>query len=351
MISRPRDFQLSEAALAAFAARLPGQRARQRATLLKRARQPDPHLRSQRARTLIATRAAAMRADSRLLAAAERLRTAGTPAEVIARTEEYQRAAGRYRDGLDDSLPSFSPLVAIFSESDFAPRLQVQRTYRGPWSDISNIVTSGDDWRYDESSFEICRDFVRCLPLLNITAEATNVRAHVRAGFDSSIEWDRDHLLTFDVPPNAGDVEVEVDGAGVDIQIDVEDCFGFASGSVFTGYNVYRVTGGVVADEPVTAIGLDHQFGDPTQMYTAGAIPGTVARTNDCVPTLAPPVPRPPRLNIVGDEPVLLTFTAPPEGGTYAFSASVSALASVDLGGTSVSQVRLGVDKVVVRHR
>lgn len=349
VISRPSGYRLSEAALAAFATRLHEKRGGQRGELLRRAQQSDPDLPSQSARALIATQAAAMRADSRLLVAAERLR-GGTPAEVTARTDAYELLAGPYLDAVAAALPSFSPLVAIVQQNGFRPNLPARRTFRGPWADISHIVTSGDDWKFDENAYEICRDGF-CPPVVDVVAGATSVRAHVRAGYDSSIEWNREHMLTFDVPPNAGDVEVEIDGAGVHIQIDEEDCFGRSGGYASTRYNVHRVTGGAVEEEPVTGLVLEYQFGDPTQQWGPGVIPGTLARTNDCVPGLAPPVPPPPYLEIAGEDPnIVLKFTAPPAGGTFAFSAGVTARAQVALGGTSVSQVRLGVDKVIIRH-
>ena len=38
---------------------------------------------------------------------------------------------------------------------------------------------------------------------------------------------------------------------------------------------------------------------------------------DDCVPSLAPPIPVAPPLNLVGGGDKLLEFTAPPEGGSY----------------------------------
>ena len=71
---------------------------------------------------------------------------------------------------------------------------------------------------------------------------------------------------------------------------------------------------------------------------------------DDCVPSLAPPVPEAPDLNIVDEADALLEFTAPPAGGSYVLSAAVQAHAEVFLGGTAVAQAHLGVDSVTVSH-
>jgi hypothetical protein len=349
--TRPTDFRLSQAALTAFATGMHDQFTTQRAALLKLAQQSDPDPPAS-ARAVIAKTATAMLGDSKLLEAAERLRQGGTPAEVADRTAGYKRVAGPQFDSIQNVLPPFNPLVAIFSRTGLTATLPARQTYRGPWADVSHITTSGDDWTYEQSAFRICRDFLRCSPLADIAAGATNVRAHVRAGFNSSITWDRAHLLTFDIPasPTARDVEVEIDGAGVDIAIDSEDCFGTAWGWATAGYSIYAVSDGLVAGEPITGVILDSLFGDPTQTWTAGPVLGTLVHTNDCVPNFAPPVPPPASVLIVGDEAVVLKFTAPPQGGTYALSASVTAHADVVLGGTSVTQARIGVDLVTVRH-
>ena len=96
---------------------------------------------------------------------------------------------------------------------------------------MSNIVTEGDDWEFDDNSYDICDGFFSCLPLLNIVSAATRVPAHVRAGFNSSITWDRAHLLAFDIPANAGRVQVNIDGSHANLEVDTEHCFGKADGS------------------------------------------------------------------------------------------------------------------------
>jgi hypothetical protein len=344
VLSRPGDFRLTEAALAAFADRVDDHVAGQTATLFKLAGQPEPGP-SESARAIIATQAAAMLRDSKLLAAAERLRQAGTPAEVLARTEAYKGLAGPHRDRVKDQLPGFSPLVAIVSSNAVQPSgLPVRRTYRGPWAEVSNIETEGDDWAFDDDAYAICPEIVGCTPPLNLVPNptvATVVRANVRAGFDSSITWTRAHLLTFDVP--AGDVEVEIDVAADDVSEIQEDCFGVADSFGFTYFALYAVDAdGVVdpfTDTPVPVTGRLIQINPPPVL---GPNPGV-----DC---LLPPLPPLPALNVIGEDVVTLGFTAPPEGGTYVLAAIAEATARVFLGGTAVTQVRLAVNKVTVSH-
>ena len=45
-----------------------------------------------------------------------------------------------------------------------AVSLPQRRTYLGPWAEISNVVTEGDDWEFDEDSFEICGGGTFCPP-------------------------------------------------------------------------------------------------------------------------------------------------------------------------------------------
>jgi hypothetical protein len=312
--------------------------------LFKLAGQPEPGP-SQSAQAIIATQAAAMLRDSKLLAAAERLRQAGTPDEVLTRTEAYKGLAGPHRDRVKDQLPGFSPLVAIFSSNALQPSgLPVRRTYRGPWAEVSNIETEGDDWEFDDDAYAICRsNLLLCDPPLNIVAGATAVAVNVRAGFNSSITWTRAHLLTFDVPAGAGDVEVEIDGVQSDINVSVEHCFGRAFGIGHYSYAVYSVG----------ADGAVDPFNDP---IVAGGVAELRFPTFSSVPLAdaclfgLPPVPPTPDLDVSGEADELLGFTAPPEGGTYVLAATVSVTASVSLGGTAVTQARLGVDKVTVSH-
>ena len=69
-----------------------------------------------------------------------------------------------------------------------------------------------------------------------------------------------------------------------------------------------------------------------------------------CIPELAPPALEAPVLNVIGEGDALLEFTAPPGGGSYVLSAGVRAHARVFLGGTAISQARVGVDSVTISH-
>ena len=183
-----------------------------------------------------------------------------------ARTEEYKRAVGPHRDGLDDALP-----VIVCSSSHLLGSARVEaadrgaRTAaRGPRSAI--VSRAGDDWRFDESSFEICRDFLRCLLAQHRRGRPRSVRAHVRAGFDSR------HRMGIGLICSHCDVPAERRRGGGRGRYGrrrrhPDRCRGLLRlrGRLgrYTGYNVYPVTGGVVADELVAAIGLEHQFGGP----------------------------------------------------------------------------------------
>ena len=186
---------------------------------------------------------------SRLLEAAESLRR-GTPAEVIARTEAYANLARAELDRIRALLPRFDALVAIAARSTAQPlRLPRRQTFVGPWAELSNVVTEGDDWEYDDDSYEICTGTIPSCPfLLNIVSAATRARAHVRAGFDSSVTWDRAHLLAFDVPANAGRVQVDIDASHVDLEVETEQCFGHADGRASHHYSIYEVGGDGVVD-------------------------------------------------------------------------------------------------------
>jgi hypothetical protein len=282
--------------------------------------------------------------DSRLLDAAESLRR-GTPAEVIARTEAYANLARAQLDKVRGLLPGYDPLVAIAAASTaLRVSLPVRRTFVGPWAETSNIVTEGDDWEFDDNSYEICAGFISCPFLLNIASAATRVPAHVRAGFNSSITWDRQHLLAFDVPANAGRVQVDIDGSHVDLEVETENCFGTALGSALHQYSIYEVGGDGVVDpfnDPVvTGLVWNEWFDEDDH----GLSP------EDCVPGLAPPVPDAPELNIIGEGDTLLEFTAPPGGGSYVLSAGVRAQAKVFLGGTAISAAQVGVNSVTISH-
>ena len=345
VLSRPSGFPLSQEALALFADKIDDQTVRRRKEVLRQAGRSDPAAISESARAKIATRGAAMLADTRLLDAAESLRR-GTPPEVIARTEAYANLARAQLDKVRSLLPGYDPLVAIAAASTARlVSLPVRRTFVGPWAETSNIVTEGDDWEYDDSSYDICAGILsRCSFLLNIVSAATRVPAHVRAGFNSSITWDRQHLLAFDVPANAGRVQVDIEGSHVDLQVDTEDCFGDAAGSAMHHYSIYEVGGdGVVDpfnDTEVTGLFWSEYFDEDDPSLT----PET------CIPELAPPALEAPVLNVIGEGDALLEFTAPPGGGSYVLSAGVRAHARVFLGGTAISQARVGVDSVTISH-
>jgi hypothetical protein len=284
--------------------------------------------------------------DSRLLSAAESLRR-GTPSEVVARTEAYANLARPQLDKVRGLMPSDDPLVAVAAIGTARTvSLPARRTYVGPWAETSNIVTDGDDWEFDDNSYDICDGiFSRCAFLLNIASAATRVPAHVRAGFNSSITWDRAHLLAFDIPPNAGRVQVDIDASHLDLEVDTEQCFGNASGSAHRRYSVYEVGGDGVVDP----------FNDPVvtgQVWFEAFMDEDDLNLDeeDCVPDLAPPVPEPPELNVIGEGDALLEFTAPPGGGSYVLSVAVQARAEVFLGGTAISQAQVGVDSVTVSH-
>ena len=348
VLSRPRDFPLSQEALAFFADRMDDQVVRRRKEVLRKAGRSDPGAISESARAKIATRANAMLNDSRLLSAAESLRR-GTPPEVIARTEAYANQARPQLDKVRGLMPSDDPLVAVAAIGTVLRlSLPQRRTYFGPWAEISNVVTDGDDWEYDDNSYDICDGiFSRCAFLLNIVSAATRVPAHVRAGFNSSITWDRAHLLTFDIPANAGRVQVNIDGSHANLAVDTEQCFGEADGSAAHSYAIYEVGGdGVVDpfnDPEVTALFWNEWFDDDDVGFAS-------LTQEDCVPDLAPPVPDAPELTIIGEGDALLEFTAPPGGGSYVLAAGVRAHAEVLLGGTAISQARVGVDSVTISH-
>ena len=344
VLSRPPDFPLSQDALAFFADRIDDQVVRRRNEVLRKAGRSDPGAISESARAKIATRAGAMLNDSRLLSAAESLRR-GTPSEVIARTEAYANQARPQLDKVRGLMPSDDPLVAVVAMDTVRQvSLPQRRTYVGPWAEISNVVTEGDDWEFDENSFEICGGDVSCLPFLNIAFAATRVAAHVRAGFNSSISWDRAHLLAFDIPANAGLVQVEVDVTQEDLDVETEVCFGNPDGSAQSQLTIHEVGGDGVVDpfnDPIVTGFYWQEYWDEDDLGLT---------EDDCVPSLAPPIPDPPPLNIVGGREKLLEFTAPPEGGSYVLSVSVQAHAEVLLGGTAVSQAQLGIDSVTVSH-
>jgi hypothetical protein len=183
----------------------------------------------------------------------------------------------------------------------------------------SNIVTEGDDWEFDDNSYDICAGFVACPILLDIVSNATRVPAHVRAGFNSDITWDRAHLLAFDIPANAGRVQVDIDGSHVDMEIETENCFGTARGSALNCYTIYEVGSDGVVDpfnDPGLTGLLSFEFFDEDDF---GLVP------DDCLPQAAPPVSEAADLNIVGDADALLEFTAPPAGGSYVLAAGVEA--------------------------
>ena len=347
VLSRPRDFPLSQEALAFFADRMDDQVVRRRKEVLRKAGRSDPGAISESARAKIATRAGAMLNDSRLLSAAESLRR-GTPSEVIARTEAYANQARPQFDKVRGLMPSDDPLVAVAAIGTVLRlSLPQRRTYFGPWAEISNVVTEGDDWEFDEDSFEICGGDISCLPFLNIAFAATRVSAHVRAGFNSSISWDRAHLLAFDIPANAGRVQVEVDVTQEDLDVETEECFGDPEGSAESQLTIHEVGGDGVVDpfnDPEVTGFYWQEYWDEDDVGFGGM------NQEDCVPSLAPPVPDPPPLNIVGGPNKLLEFTAPPEGGSYVLSVSVQAHAEVFLGGTAVSQAQVGIDSVTVSH-
>ena len=223
--------------------------------------------------------------------------------------------------------------------------LPLRRTFVGPWAETSNIVTEGDDWEYDDSSYDICAGILsRCSFLLNIVSAATRVPAHVRAGFNSSITWDRQHLLAFDVPANAGRVQVDIEGSHVDLAVDTEDCFGDADGSACTTTRSMRWEATVSSTPSTTRR-------SPVCSGTSGSTRTTASLTQeDCLPQLAPPALDAPTLNIIGEGDTLLEFTAPPGGGSYVLSAGVRAHAQVFLGGTAISQAQVGVNSVTISH-
>ena len=347
VLSRPPGFPLSQDALAFFADRLDDQVVRRRKEVLRRAGRSDPGAISDSARAKIAARAGAMLNDSRLLSAAESLRR-GTPPEVIARTEAYANLARPQLDKVRGLMPSDDPLVAVVAV-DTVPLVSLpqRRTYIGPWAETSNVVTEGDDWEYDENSFEICGAGTICPPFLNIAFDATRVSAHVRAGFNSSISWDRAHLLAFDIPANAGRVQVAVDVTQEDLEVETEVCFGNPDGSAQSQLTIHEVGGDGVVDpfnDPVVSGYYWQEYWDEDDVVLGGL------NEEDCVPSLAPPAADAPPLNIVGRGDKLLEFTAPPEGGSYVLAASVQAHAEVLLGGTAVSQAQLGIDSVTVSH-
>ena len=314
VLSRPSGFPLSQDALALFADKIDDQTTRRRNEVLRKAGRSDPGAISESARAKIATRANAMLNDSRLLSAAESLRR-GTPPEVIARTEAYANLARPQLDKVRGLMPNYDPLVAVAAIGTAQPlRLPRRQTFVGPWAELSNVVTDGDDWEYDDNSYDICDGIFSCCAfLLNIVSAATRVPAHVRAGFNSSITWDRAHLLAFDIPANAGRVQVDIDGSHADLAVDTEQCFGEADGSASHSYAVYEVGGDGVVDP----------FNDPVvtglfwnEWYDEDDVGFGSLTQEDCVPDLAPPVPDAPELNIIGEGDALLEFTAPPGGGS-----------------------------------
>jgi hypothetical protein len=340
--SRPTGFPLSQDALALFADRLDDQFARDIAALLRRAGRPT-RAPSASGRARIATRAGIMLQDGRLLDAAESLRR-GTPSEVLARTDGYGKRARPHRDQVSSQFPSHDPLAALVVTST-VPRapLPARRTYLGPWAETSNIVTSGDDWAFDDNTYEICNPSAACPTLFDVASSATRVPAHVRAGFNSSITWDRAHLLAFDIPAGAGRVQVDVDASQLDLDVAVEDCFGSAWGFASQSYFIFEVgDDGVVDpfdDAPVSGGHYVLAFDDDPVLPDGP----------ECL-RLSPPVPDPPDFTGSGEGDAVLEFTAPPGGGSYVLAAGVHVNGEVFLGGTALSQAKLGIDKVTVSH-
>ena len=107
---------------------------------------------------------------------------------MVARTEAYAKLAREERDKVRGLLPGYDPLVAIAASSTARPvSLPARRTFVGPWAETSNVVTDGDDWEFDDNSYDICAGIVTCPFLLNIASAATRVPhtsapARVRGG-------------------------------------------------------------------------------------------------------------------------------------------------------------------------
>jgi hypothetical protein len=341
---RPRDFRLTSAALAKFAAGLDGFLTKREKTAFKLAGQAEPRRFSQTDSEKIDSTASAMVRDSKVLDAAARLRSAAT-AELAARTGDYLRAGRAYTTPVENLPDDGSPLVAVYTVGGTpGPLPRILRTYFGPWAEVSNLESHGDQWETSDSSVTICHDFIACTPLFSVLGTATTLQAQARAGFNSSVTYQKADLLTFDIPANAGEVEVGVT-TGVDrADVDTENCFGIASGRASWSWTIFRVgSDGAVDpfnDDPVTGVWSASVFDEDDGSLSP----------DDCVPSLAPPVPDPPEFDVLATGPLVLTFTAPPEGGTYALAVTAEAHAEVALGGTAIAQVTVGVDKVTVSH-
>ena len=347
VLSRPPGFPLSQDALVFFADRIDDQVVRRRNDVLRRAGRSDPGAISD-VRAREDRHPCGRDAQRQPPVECGRVAAPRHPAEVIARTEAYANLARPQLDKVRGLMPSDDPLVAVAAIDTVPPlSLPQRRTYIGPWAEISNVVTEGDDWEFDENSFEICGGDIFCPPFLNIAFAATRVSAHVRAGFNSSISWDRAHLLAFDIPANAGLVQVGIDVTQEDLEVETEVCFGNPDGSAQSQLTIHEVGGDGVVDpfnDPVVSGFYWQEYWDEDDVVLGGL------NEEDCVPSLAPPAAAAPPLNIVGGGDKLLEFTAPPEGGSYVLAVSVQAHAEVLLGGTAVSQAQLGIDSVTVSH-
>ena len=325
---RPRGFVLSQAALKAFAAGADDAVDREWAKFLRRARQGEPAIDAAARRTAI-KQADALRADKPLLSAAEGLRQAikSTVEGKLARYRSLIRKYTTWLPGLRRTNVNLAAIRSVYERSAPPPGT-VERTYTGPWAYIDRPRGEGGDW---DTSDELQL-------VIGVDGEATNVTTHAKAGFDSWASHKKYHLMDFDVPANGGDVEVEIDRFATE-EAKLDDCFGFASGSVTAGYMIYRIRNNTVdlrTDEPIASSWDWAQADALTQVTTCGG---------------ALPVPDPPRLH--GNGPIL-RFTAPSSAGGnragYMLFVYGKAYAEVVGGGTAVAEQDLAIHRVIVRH-
>jgi hypothetical protein len=341
---RPRDFPLPATVLATFAAGLDRFVARRWEAVFRLAGQRVPVLFSAAARSTIDGQATAMVKDARVLEAAEQFRRAQTNS-LLDSMEGYRRAAQGYTDPVRELRTEGSPLVGLYTSGRLRPLgFPIGDDYTGPWAEVTDLATDGGQWETADGAETICHDFLPCSPVFRVLGQATNVEAQARAGFGSSVTYDKADLLTFDVPANAGQVQVELFGETFDVDVDTEDCFGTAWGLANWSYAIFRAgPGGTVDplnDTAVTSL-IGASYFDPDD---GGLLP------DDCVPRMTPPIPDPPQYDVLATGNDVLAFTAPPGGGTYVLAAMVQAHAEVFLGGTAVAQAALGLDRVTVWH-
>ena len=328
----PPGFPADKAALRRFAKRILVDNDRRTSKALQRFGLVDPRPTPTVALKL-ADAAGRMLADEYLRTVLTRLASA-TPSVAAPALADAKRAVKPYLDSAKRLLPV--PGAVVSRSRPTAGKTTPRRdfTITGPYTQIETVTKDGIDAQY-KHDWDRSDEGFSLIPQIQLYGSLTNSTSpdlymDARAGFASKVSAMRANVLAFVLPPNAGNVEIDV---YMNRHRHTEEfgCGGSALWIVSEFEGVYYARTEGVFEEVAGQWGFQWNF-------------NIDAPPNFCLDGLLPPILD---FGVLG--PDTIRFSAPAAGGKFILTAGTEVLVESTLNAlTRVFDVS-GIEKVVVR--